>query len=54
MPHDSLWPLALAVSLGLIFVGLLLQHFVLCGAGGILSVISLNGWLWPTPEFFEE
>jgi cytochrome c oxidase subunit I len=54
MPHDSLWPLALALSVTLIFVGLLLRQTVICWAGGLCSVVSLNGWLWPTREFWTE
>jgi cytochrome c oxidase subunit I+III len=54
MPHDTLWPLATALSLGLIFVGLLLSHTVLCWLGGALTIVSLNGWLWPSREFFEK
>jgi cytochrome c oxidase subunit I+III len=54
MPHDTLWPLAAALCLGIIFVGLLLSHIFLCWLGGVLLVVSVNGWLWPTKEFFEK
>jgi cytochrome c oxidase subunit I+III len=54
MPHDSLWPLALALTLATVFVGLLLRQIGVCLLGGALSIVSLNGWLWPTKEFFEE
>jgi hypothetical protein len=54
MPHDSLWPLALALTLATVFVGLLLRQIGVCLLGGALSIVSLNGWLWPTKEFFQE
>jgi cytochrome c oxidase subunit 1 len=54
MPHDTLWPLALAVCIGLVFSGLLLHQIWLCWFAGLACVVSLNGWLWPTEEFFKE
>lgn len=54
MPHDSLWPLATALCIGTVFTGLLVQQIVMCWLGGLLLVVSLHCWLWPTREFFEE
>ncbi|HET7760661.1 MAG TPA: hypothetical protein VFK62_12110, partial [Gaiellaceae bacterium] len=44
MPHESPWPIVLALCLSLVFVMLLLQHFAIAGLMGILCVLSLLGW----------
>ncbi|MBV8084461.1 MAG: cytochrome c oxidase subunit I [Chloroflexi bacterium] len=54
MPHDSLWPLALAICLGLLFSALLLHQLWLGWIAAAASILSLNGWLWPSEEFFKE
>jgi len=47
MPEDSWWPLALAASLALVFVGLIASLDLLAVAGGVLVAVSLAGWQWP-------
>ena len=48
MPEDSWWPLALAASLALVFVGLIASLDLLAVAGGVLVAVSLAGWQWPS------
>jgi hypothetical protein len=50
MPEESWWPLALAASLMLVFVGLIASFVVVAVAGGALVVASLVGWNWPRAE----
>jgi len=47
MPEDSWWPLALAASLALVFIGLIASLDLLAVAGGVLVAVSLAGWQWP-------
>ncbi len=47
MPEESWWPLALATSLALIFVGLISSLDAVVVAGGALVVVCLAGWNWP-------
>jgi len=44
MPHDSPWPVLLALCLSLVFVMLLLEHFAIAGLMGILCLLTLLGW----------
>jgi cytochrome c oxidase subunit I+III len=50
MPHDSLWPLALAASLALLFAGLVSEIHVLAIVGGVLALVALTGWHAPRSE----
>lgn len=50
MPEDSIWPLVVALSIGAIFVGLLLHAWLLAGVGALLVFITVFGWLWPKEE----
>ena len=50
MPHDSPWPVLLALCLSLVFVMLLLQHFAIAGLMGILCLLTLLGWHSKEPE----
>ena len=44
-PHGSIWPLYLALCMGVIFIGSIFSpYFVLGGLG--LAVIGLAGWGW--------
>jgi heme/copper-type cytochrome/quinol oxidase subunit 1 len=47
MPGDSLWPIALAISLATGFVGLLSDVSLVWAIGGVLSLICIAGWAWP-------
>jgi hypothetical protein len=48
MPDDSLFPFLLALSLTLTFYGLLASAWALAIAGGVLVLLMIIGWLWPT------
>ncbi|HSC50540.1 MAG TPA: cbb3-type cytochrome c oxidase subunit I [Gaiellaceae bacterium] len=50
MPHESPWPVLLALCLSLVFVMLLLQHFAIAGLMAILCVLTLLGWHGKEPE----
>jgi hypothetical protein len=43
-PAPSIWPVALAVGVGLAAIGLVTNWFVLA-AGGVLTAIALIGWI---------
>ncbi len=47
MPKDSLWPLALALSLLIVFVGLLVNLLLVVLVGLLLTFLCITGWLWP-------
>jgi cytochrome c oxidase subunit 1/cytochrome c oxidase subunit I+III len=47
MPHDSLWPFFLAVSLTLFFYGALVRIPIFAAVGGAAAAISVIGWIWP-------
>jgi cytochrome c oxidase subunit I len=47
IPEDSYWPLILALGLLIVFVGFLVNLFVLAGLGGVIAFIALIAWLWP-------
>jgi hypothetical protein len=44
MPSESWWPLTLGLLVTVLFVMLLLAHFVVAGIFGALSVLALGGW----------
>jgi hypothetical protein len=50
MPRDSLWPLALALCLALLFAGLVAEIHVLSIVGGVLGIAALAGWHIPREE----
>jgi cytochrome c oxidase subunit I+III len=50
MPHESPWPIVLALCLSLVFVMLLLQHYGTAGLMGILCLLALVGWHSQEPE----
>jgi cytochrome c oxidase subunit 1/cytochrome c oxidase subunit I+III len=50
MPHESPWPVLLALCLSLVFVMLLLQHYGAAGLMGILCLLTLAGWHSREPE----
>src|ERR671939_84647 len=44
MPSESWWPITLGLFVTLLFVMLLLSHFVIAGIFAALSVLALGGW----------
>jgi cytochrome c oxidase subunit I len=50
MPHESPWPIVLALCLSLVFVMLLLQHYGAAGLRGILCLLTLVAWHSREPE----
>jgi cytochrome c oxidase subunit I+III len=50
MPHESPWPIVLALCLSLVFVMLLLQHYGAAGLMGILCLLTLVAWHSREPE----
>jgi cytochrome c oxidase subunit I+III len=50
MPHDSPWPILLALSVSLVFIMLLVGKYGVAGVMGILCVLSLAGWHWKEPQ----
>jgi cytochrome c oxidase subunit I+III len=44
MPSESWWPITLGLLVTLVFVMLLLGHFVIAGIFGALCVLALGGW----------
>jgi uncharacterized membrane protein YccC len=50
MPGESPWPIALALSLSLVFVALLLSHYVIASVFLGLCLLTLLGWHSREPE----
>ncbi len=50
MPHESPWPVLLALSLSLVFIMLLIHKFGVAGIMGILCVLVLFGWHSKEPQ----
>jgi heme/copper-type cytochrome/quinol oxidase subunit 1 len=50
MPGDSLWPLAIAIALALMFTALLFASLTGIIITAILVLACAGGWLWPKPE----
>jgi cytochrome c oxidase subunit I+III len=44
MPHDSPWPVLLAVALALVFTTLVVDKFAIAGAMAVLCLLALVGW----------
>ena len=47
MPSESLVPLAFAISLALIFVGLIFETWWISIVAGALATLALGAWHWP-------
>ncbi len=47
MPGDSHWPLALALSIAVFFVAVLVKWLWLGALGAALIYLSIAGWFWP-------
>ncbi len=54
MPESSIVPLILALTLVLVFAGLLLHVLVMTVIGAVLSLIGVGWWLWPSRKEIEE
>jgi cytochrome c oxidase subunit I+III len=52
MPEDSIWPLALALSIAVIFVSLLVREWAVAALGAALVYACAIGWLWPKKEAY--
>jgi cytochrome c oxidase subunit I len=50
MPGDSLWPLAIALTLAAMFTALLFASLAGILVTGALVLVCAGGWLWPQPE----
>jgi heme/copper-type cytochrome/quinol oxidase subunit 3 len=50
MPHESPWPVLLALALSLVFVMLLLQQYGAAGVMGAVCVLTLLGWHSNEPQ----
>ena len=47
MPEDTLWPLGLAIVIGMLLTGVLLESFWLIGGGFAATLVSSAIWLYP-------
>jgi len=50
MPHESPWPIVLAVTVSAVFAMLVLEKYGAAAIMGVLSVGALLGWHWQEPE----
>ena len=50
MPEESMWPLVLAASITIVFVGLIASSNGVAIAGAVLTTLALAGWHARTPE----
>ena len=50
MPHDSPWPIVLALALGLVFTMLVIDKFAVAAAMGALCLLALAGWHSTEPQ----
>jgi cytochrome c oxidase subunit I+III len=50
MPHESPWPVLLALALSLVFVMLVIERFEVAGIMGVLCILALLGWHWKEPQ----
>jgi hypothetical protein len=50
MPHDSIMPLCLTLSLTAFFTGLLLKSIWLIGVAVLAGLVFSLIWLWPRPQ----
>jgi cytochrome c oxidase subunit I+III len=53
LPQPSVWPLFLALALGLAFLGAIVSLWFV-PLGGALAAVALVGWHWPVPPQSEE
>ena len=50
MPHESPWPILLAVTVSAVFAMLVLQQYGAAAIMGVLSLGALLGWHWQEPQ----
>jgi cytochrome c oxidase subunit I len=50
MPEDTVWPFALSVAVLVICYGLVSTTWWVAIVGAGLLLVTIVGWLWPTPE----
>ncbi len=50
MPHDSPWPVLLALALTLVFIMLVIGKYGVAGVMGVLCVLALFGWHAKEPQ----
>jgi len=48
MPEDSIWPFIVSLALLAAFYGLVTSVWGLALAGGVLTLVGVHGWLWPS------
>ena len=48
MPDDSIWPFVVSVALLAAFYGLVASIWWLALAGGLVTLLGVHGWLWPS------
>jgi cytochrome c oxidase subunit I+III len=48
-PHDSIWPLAAALAIGVFFITAIFTPLAV-PIGGVLAIIAFVGWAWPDAE----
>ena len=51
-PHDSIWPLLMAIAIGVLFITAIFTPLGL-PIGGVLAFIAFAGWAWPTSQDVE-
>jgi cytochrome c oxidase subunit I+III len=49
LPGPTLWPVALAIAVGIAFIGFIF-HPIWLAVGFALSFLAIAGWLWPTSK----
>ena len=54
MPDETIKPLAMAGSLAVVTLGLLLELYWVAAAGGLLAAVTIAAWLWPVQELTGE
>jgi cytochrome c oxidase subunit I+III len=50
MPHESPWPLALSISLALVFAMLVIEKYTVAAALSVFCLVALIGWHSKEPE----
>ena len=51
-PHDSIWPFAMALAIGVLFITAIFTPLAL-PIGAVLGFIAFAGWAWPTKQDVE-
>ena len=50
MPHESPWPVVLALTLSLVFVMLVIEKYGAAAIMGVLCLLALLGWHSKEPQ----